>query len=243
LKTRKVEVQEQSLPRYDNEPTQVTALPYQDDSGKWLVAEVIVDISERKKAEAERLDLERRVAESQRLEGLGILAGGVAHNFNNLLTVILGHAELLRESLGQDSAMTSSVNEIIRAGDRSRDLARQLLSLGGRRALDLRPLDLNTIVGESSPMLRQALRENISIVYHLSPPPYLVAADPGQIEEILLNLALNAQDAIPREGRIEIATTERVLEGVFTRRQEDLPPAAMSSSPSATRGRAWPEKR
>ncbi len=85
LKTHKIQVLEQTLPREGNRPTQITALPYQDDSGKWLVAEVIVDISERKKAEAERLDLERRVAASQKLEGLGILAGGVAHNFNNLL--------------------------------------------------------------------------------------------------------------------------------------------------------------
>ena len=182
------------------------------------------DISERKQAEAERRDLERRMASAQKLEGLGILAGGVAHNFNNLLTVILGHAELLREARPGDAAASASVMEIIKAGYRSRDLIRQLLTLGRRQAPDLRPLDLNAVVMDCRAMLRQALRENIAIEYRLSPAPAPVAADPGRIEEILLNLALNAQDAISQEGRLEIATTEIVLEGAFVRRRDDVAP-------------------
>jgi CheY-like chemotaxis protein len=114
--------------------------------------------------------------------------------------------------------------EIIKAGYRSRDLIRQLLTLGRRQAPDLRPLDLNAVVMDCRAMLRQALRENIAIEYRLSPAPAPVAADPGRIEEILLNLALNAQDAIPREGRLEIATTEIVLEGAFVRRRDDVAP-------------------
>ncbi len=223
LKTHTIQVLEQMLPHENNRPTQITALPYQDDSGKWLVAEVIVDISERKKAEAERLDLERRVAASQKLEGLGILAGGVAHNFNNLLTIILGHADLLKAEVSGNPA-TSSVLEIIKASGRSRELVSQLLSLGRQQVLKLRPLDLNLVVRECGTILRQALRENITIDYRLSSSPCPVAADPGRIEQILLNLASNAQDAIPREGRIEIATTEVVLGGAATRRREDLPP-------------------
>ena len=224
LRTRKVQVREQSLPNEDHRATQVTALPYQDESGTWMVAEVIVDITERKQAEAERLDLERRIASSQKLEGLGILAGGVAHNFNNLLTVILGHAELLRETLPGDPDPASSVREIIKAGYRSRDLISQLLALGRRQVLELKPLDLNRVVRECSSMLRQAIRENIAIDYRLSASPCPVAADPGRIEQILLNLALNAQDAIPREGRLSIDTTDVFLEGVFARRHDDVPP-------------------
>jgi len=224
LRTRKVQVREQSLPNEDNRVTQVTALPYQNESGKWMVAEVIVDITERKHAEAERLDLERRIASSQKLEGLGILAGGIAHNFNNLLTVILGHAELLRETVPADMDPALSVREIIKAGSRSRDLVSQLLALGRRQLLDLRPLDLNRVVRGCSPMLRQALRESITIDYRLSTSPCPVAADQGRIEEILLNLALNAQDAIAEEGRLSIATTEEFLEGVFARRHDDVPP-------------------
>ena len=182
------------------------------------------DITERKRLEAERLDLERRVASSQKLEGLGILAGGVAHNFNNLLTVILGHAELLRETVPSELDTAASVQEIIRAGSRSRDLIGQLLALGRKQVLELRPLDLNSVVRECSSMLRQAIRENIAIEYRLSDSPCPVAADPGRLEEVLLNLALNAQDAIPREGRLCIETREAVLEGAFARRHDDAPP-------------------
>jgi len=224
LKTHKIQVEEQTLPSEDNRQTQVTALPYQDESGKWLVAEVIVDISERQKAEAERLDLERRVASAQKLEGLGILAGGVAHNFNNLLTVILGHADLLKGAVSKDPSMAFSVLEIIKASERSRDLVSQLLSLGKQPVMNFRPIDLNTVIRECGTILRQTLRENISIDYRLSPSPCPVAADPGRIEQILLNLASNAQDAIPREGLIEIATTEVVLDGAVARRHEDIPP-------------------
>ena len=223
LMTHTVQVQEQIPPR-SNRLVQITALPYRNDSGKWHVAEVVVDISERKKAEEERLDLERRIASAQKLEGLGILAGGVAHNFNNLLTVILGHADLLQETLPRDSPMASWVLEIIKASYRSRDLVSQLLSLGKQQAIELRPLDLNTIVRQCAVTLRQALRENIIIDFQLPAAPYGVAGDPGRIEQILLNLASNAQDAIPREGRIEIATSEMVLDGVLARRHEDLSP-------------------
>jgi PAS domain S-box-containing protein len=224
LRTKKVQVREQTLPGEYDRPTQVTALPYQNESGAWMVAEVIVDITERKQAEAERLELERRIAASQRLEGLGLLAGGVAHNFNNLLTVILGHAELLNETQPADVNIASSVREIIKAGSRSRDLIGQLLAMGRRQVLELKPLDLNMVVRECGSMLRQALRENITVEYRLSDSPCPVAADPGRIDEVLLNLALNAQDAILREGTISIATEEILLEGVFARRHDDVPP-------------------
>ncbi|MGO9310184.1 MAG: PAS domain S-box protein, partial [Spirochaetia bacterium] len=226
FRTRKVQVSEQSLPNDEHRVTQVTALPYQSESGAWMVAEVIVDVTERKQAEADRLDLERRIAASQKLEGLGILAGGVAHNFNNLLTVILGHAELLRENLPRSADPASSVQEIIKAGYRSRDLIGQLLALGRRQVLELKPQDLNAVVRECSSMLRQALRENIAIDYGLSGSPCPVAADAGRLEEVLLNLALNAQDAIPREGRLSITTREVMLEGTFARRHDDIPPGA-----------------
>jgi two-component system cell cycle sensor histidine kinase/response regulator CckA len=193
-------------------------------AGPGILEGSLVDITERKHAEAERLDLERRIASSQRLESLGILAGGLAHNFNNLLTVIIGHAELLRETLPGDLDSASSVREITKAGYRSRDLISQLLALGRRQAFELKPLDLNKVVRDSSSMLRHALRENIAIDYHLFASPCPVAADSGRMEEVLLNLALNAQDAIPREGRLSIATTEVFLNGAFARRQKDLPP-------------------
>lgn len=112
----------------------------------------------------------------------------------------------------------------MKAGYRSRDLISQLLALGRRQAFELKPLDLNKVVRECSSMLRHALRENIAIDYHLFASPCPVTADSGRMEEVLLNLALNAQDAIPREGRLSIATAEVFLDGALGRRQQDLPP-------------------
>jgi PAS domain S-box-containing protein len=182
----------------------------------------LVDITARKRAEAERLDLERRVASAQKLESLGVLAGGVAHNVKNLLTVILGNAELLRESLGEDPDSATSIREIMDAGYRSRDLISQLLALGRTPELELKALDLNTIIRDCSSMLRHVIREDIAIHYNLSDSPCPVAADPGRIEQILLNLALNAQDAIRGDGQLSIATSEVTRNRGYSRRQDDV---------------------
>lgn len=184
----------------------------------------IVDVTERKQLEAEKLELERRIAAAKKLESLGILAGGIAHNFNNLLAVILGNAEMLRDMLpaGSDSAVI--IKEITEAGYRSRNLIDQLLAMGRKQVLELRPVDLNEVVRDCGAILRKALRENIAIDYSLSVSSCPVTADPGRIEEILLNLALNAQDAIPRDGRLTIATEEVVLEMPLERYQDSIPP-------------------
>jgi two-component system cell cycle sensor histidine kinase/response regulator CckA len=180
----------------------------------------LVDVTERKQLEAEKLELERRVASAKKLESLGILAGGVAHNFNNLLAVILGNAEMLRDILPVGSDSAAIVTEITKAGYRSRSLIDQLLAMGRRQVLELRPLDLNEVIRDCSAILRKALRENIVIDYRLSLSSCPVTADPGRIEEVLLNLALNAQDAIPREGQMTIATAEVLLE----QSQDSIPP-------------------
>ena len=224
LQTRTVQVMEQSSPREANRPTQVTAIPYRVDFGKWVVAEVVVDISERTRAEAERLEWERRTATSRRMESLGILAGGVAHHFNNLLTVILGHAELLRESSRGDPSVDSSVREIIQAGARSRDLVRQLVALGGRQTLERRPLDLTAAVRDQAPLLRAAIRPEIAIEYQLADHAGPVLADAGRVGEILLHLALNAQDAIPGAGTILVETSQVVLDDGPPASRHDLSP-------------------
>lgn len=206
--TRQVQVREQPNPRDPSRPTQVTAIPYRSESGRWMVAEVEVDISERKQAEAERLEWERRAASSRRMESLGILAGGVAHHFNNLLTVILGHADLLRGMLPADPSPRSSLQEIIRAGQRSRDLVQQLLALGHAQPLERRYLDLNEIVRQREAALRAALRQGTSLVCALCPQTCPVHGDAARLGEALVHLVLNAQDAIAGEGRIEISTIQ-----------------------------------
>ncbi len=224
LETHKVEVVESTNPAVAARPTQVTAIPYKTESGEWMVAEVSVDISERKQAEADRLELERRVLSAQKLEGLGILAGGVAHNFNNLLAVMLGYAELLRDKKPGDADFKAGVEEIIKAGFRSRDLIGQLLAIGRRQAIDLVPLDLNQVIADSRTILRQAIRENVTIEFRLALAPCPVVADAGQIEQIILNLAMNAQDAISREGSLIFETAETAFGGATARPDEDMTP-------------------
>jgi signal transduction histidine kinase/ActR/RegA family two-component response regulator len=222
LATHRVEVAESTNPAAAARPTQVTAIPYQTESGEWMVAEVSVDIGERKKAESERLELERRMLSAQKLEGLGILAGGVAHNFNNLLAVMLGHAQLLRDRTLGEVDFKAAVQEIIKAGFRSRDLIGQLLAIGRRQAIELAPLDLNQVITDSRAILRQAIRENITLEFRLASTPCPVMADAGRIEQILLNLALNAQDAILRDGSLIFETSETVLGRARARRHGDM---------------------
>jgi PAS domain S-box-containing protein len=191
------------------------------DPGQGSLEGSLVDVTVRKKLEAEKLELERRIASAKKIQSLGMLAGGVAHNFNNLLAIILGNAEMLRDTLPAKSDSASFVREIAKAGERSRDLINQLLATGRRRVLEFKPLNLNDVITDCSGMLRKALRENITIEYRLSASPCNVMADPGRIEEILLNLALNAQDAILREGRLTIVTTDVLSEVAFPGRSEN----------------------
>jgi signal transduction histidine kinase len=207
--TQTVQVVDQTNPRESDRPTQVTAIPYRGESGTMMVAEVIVDISERKRAEAERLEWERRAASSRRLESLGILAGGVAHHFNNLLTVILGNAELLQAFLPASRSPQACLQEICRAGQQSRDLVLKLLALSRAQPLALQTLDLNLVVRESEPAIRAAIRPEIFLSFSLCALAGPVSVDPERIGEVLLHLALNARDAISGAGRIEISTSCR----------------------------------
>jgi two-component system cell cycle sensor histidine kinase/response regulator CckA len=194
------------------------------DADQGVLEGSVVDVTERKQLEAEKLVLERRIASAKKLESLGILAGGVAHNFNNLLAVILGNVELLRDvsPAGSDSALC--IREIFKAGARAQDLINQLLTMGRRQVLELQPLDLNDVLRDCRGMLRRSLRENIAIEYRLSVSPCPVMADPVRIGEVLLNLGLNAQDAIPGEGRLTIATSEALMELPFLPRQNTVSP-------------------
>ena len=160
---------------------------------------------------------------AQKLEGLGLLAGGVAHDFNNLLAVILGYAEILRNQLPAGSEARMSVEEILKAAGRSRDLTRQLLAIGRRQSLSMEPVDLNRVIRGSENLLRRMVRESIAIELHGSPELGLVMADAGQIEQVIINLAANAQDAMPQGGTLTIETCDAVLDDEFAA-QHDIAP-------------------
>jgi two-component system, cell cycle sensor histidine kinase and response regulator CckA len=158
-----------------------------------------------------RQDLPRpadeRTLQSQKLEALGRLAGGVAHDFNNLLTVILGYADILKQ-YGADDHSREVGGEIQKAGERAAALTRQLLAFSRKQVLQPIVLDLNNLVQNLNTMLRRLINEDIDLTHALHPSAVWVKADPGQIEQVLTNLVVNARDAMPHGGRLLISTAE-----------------------------------
>jgi signal transduction histidine kinase len=155
----------------------------------------------------ERLSLERRLREAQRLEALGRLAGGIAHDFNNLLTAIIGYSELVRSRL-QKAGLGgwSEVDEVRRAADMAASLTAQLLTFAREQARTPVPLDVNQLIARLEDMLRTLIGERIELELHLDPEVGGVRADPSQVEQVVVNLALNARDAMPDGGRLTIET-------------------------------------
>ncbi len=149
--------------------------------------------------------LEQQLRESQKMDAIGQLAGGIAHDFNNLLTVIAGHAALL-QTLPSTGAATESIREIAECTNRAAALTRQLLMFSRRQVMQFGPHDLNVIVLGMSRLLARLAPENIQLELELHPEPLWVQADPGMLEQVLLNLAVNARDAMPQGGRLTLST-------------------------------------
>lgn len=173
--------------------------------GEKVFVGVIHDLTERKRAE-------RQFIQAQKMEAIGHVSGGIAHDFNNLLTVILGNAELLHEYVDADEEAAELARSIIFAAERGGELTSRLLSFGRRQVLQPTRIDCNEMVSDLQMLIRRTLREDIEIRISLAsdlPPAH---ADPGQLESALLNLALNAQDALPRGGSLTIATAEAELD-------------------------------
>jgi signal transduction histidine kinase/ActR/RegA family two-component response regulator len=144
--------------------------------------------------------------QAQKMEAIGRLAGGVAHDFNNLLTVITGFCGLLLDRLAPDDPSRHDVEQIAEAGERAVAVTGQLLAFSRRQLLQPQPVDLNTVVAETEGMLRRLIGEDVALVTRLQAGVGIVYAEPGQIEQIIVNLVVNARDAMPAGGRIEIAT-------------------------------------
>ncbi|MBL8959705.1 MAG: response regulator [Gemmatimonadetes bacterium] len=161
----------------------------------------------------QRNDLEAQLRHAQKMEAVGMLAGGVAHDFNNLLTAILGFAELLRANTRLDPLAHSHVSEIVMAGKRASELTSQLLAFGRKQPRAPRLIGLNAVIADASRMLHRVVGEAITI--HLSPNPVelVVRADPNQVEQVLMNLVVNARDAMERGGTIQVRTRSLHVEG------------------------------
>jgi PAS domain S-box-containing protein len=162
------------------------------------------DITRRKAAEADRDRMREQLLHSQKMEAMGVLAGGVAHDFNNLLTVILGYAAIMRSRMNEDDPERSSLDQICEAGKRASELTQSLLAFSRKQVMKARPVDLNEIVRKLEKLLQRLLGEDIRLQTSLRGDGLIVQADSGQLDQVLMNLAANARDAMPSGGVLTI---------------------------------------
>jgi two-component system cell cycle sensor histidine kinase/response regulator CckA len=170
------------------------------------VLSTVRDITYRKRAEEERARLEEQLLQSQKMEAIGRLAGGIAHDFNNLLTAISGYSEILLSRLQEQDPMHMPINEIRKASTQAATLTRQLLTFSRKQSLKLEVIDLNAVLTDTAQMLRYVIGENIDLVTVPDPEAKTVRADSAQVAQVIMNLAVNARDAMPNGGKLTIRT-------------------------------------
>jgi PAS domain S-box-containing protein len=206
-------------------PIELTVTGIRAD-GPPLFTSYIRDISERKQAEETLRQTEERFRQAQKMEAIGRLAGGVAHDFNNLLTVITGYSELLMASLTESDPSLGLIQEIAKAAQRAAMLTRQLLAFSRKQVLSSKVVDLNTILADMNKMLHRLIGEDVSLVPVLAPELHPVKVDPGQVEQVVMNLAVNARDAMPQGGMLTLETSNVTLDESYTREYPELQPGA-----------------
>lgn len=209
-------------------PAPPIELRFQHKDGSWRILEVIgtnllddpdvAGIVVNSRDITERRQLEEQFRQAQRMEAIGQLTAGIAHDFNNLLTAINGFAGLMQLELPPDDPQQESVDKILHSGRRAADLVRQLLAFSRKQVIEPRILNLNTTVAEMDKLLRRTIGEDIDLETSLDPDLWWVKVDPTQMGQIIVNLAVNARDAMPYGGRLTIETTNVVLDDDYTAR-------------------------
>ena len=200
----------------------INFIPVQLETGENLIA--CEDITELKRAEEEKAVLQEQLRQSQKVEAVGCLAGGIAHDFNNLLTVIKGYSQLSSIELKEGDPLRGNIDEIQNATDRAASLTRQLLAFSRRQVMEMKVLDLNTLLRDLEKMLRRVIGEDIEMVIQLAEDLGRVRADVGQIEQVIMNLAVNGRDAMPNGGKLTIETANVELDEFYARSHVDVKP-------------------
>jgi len=192
--------------------------PLVDESGRVFgVASLVQDVTE-------RVALEEKLRHSQKMEAIGRLAGGVAHDFNNLLTVIMGYNQILTDGVPAVGRLMNATVQIRTASERAEEITRQLLAFSRKQVLQPRVIDLNDVLMNLDTMLRRLIGEDIEVLTVPGRDVGAVKADPGQIEQVIMNLAVNARDAMPRGGKLTLETNNTELDEAYAREQSPLQP-------------------
>ncbi len=198
----------------------INFIPVQLETGENLMA--CEDITEIRRAGEEKAVLQEQLRQSQKMEAVGCLAGGVAHDFNNLLTVIKGYSQLSSIELKEGDPLRGNIDEIQNAADRAAGLTRQLLAFSRRQVMEMKALDLNTLLKDLEKMLRRVIGEDIEMAILPAEGLGSVRADVGQIEQVIMNLAVNAKDAMPSGGKLTIETANVELDECYARSHVDV---------------------
>ncbi|MBK7894817.1 MAG: PAS domain S-box protein [Anaerolineaceae bacterium] len=199
------------------------SVPRQEADGSMLWHGFIQDITERKKAEQEQALLEAQLRQVQKMDSIGRLAGGIAHDFNNLLTVIQMYTDLMDIQMAEADPLRPKLGQIKRASERATDLTRQLLAFSRKQIMSTVILDLNELITQLHKMLGRLIGEDITLTTALEPKLWSIQADPGQIEQVIMNLVVNARDAMPTGGMLTIETQNVFLDESFLTSQLKSP--------------------
>ena len=199
-------------------PVELSASLIVDKGGKpRALMAVLRDITERKRAEMEMTGLQEQLHQSQRMEAIGQLAGDIAHDFGNLLSIIKGYTNLSFDTLKEDDPLQENIKKIQKATEQATALVRQLLDFSYHQVMEMKVLDLNTLLRDLDKMLHQVISEDIKLVMRLAEDLGKVKVDPKNIEQVILNLVINARDAMPSGGKLFIETANVELDEAYAR--------------------------
>ncbi|OPY84391.1 MAG: Blue-light-activated protein [Syntrophus sp. PtaU1.Bin208] len=187
-------------------------------------ASIFQDITLRKRAEEEKTILEAQLRHVQKMDAIGLLAGGIAHDFNNILMPIIGYVELAMMKLSSDSEIYNDLRRVRESANRAADLTRQILAFSRKQMLEMQVIDLNVVVQDFKKMVKRLIGEDIDLQVFPAPDLYQVSADKGQIEQVLMNLAVNARDAMPSGGQLTIRTANVYLDEACMKQSGDVRP-------------------